>query len=237
MRALILCAGEGRRLRPLTQIAPKPLARVAGEPMVVRQILSLRRAGVTEIVINAAHGARILMAELGDGARWGVRIAWSVEGLETRDALETRGGVVRALPLLGSEPFLAVAGDIVTDMDYCALAERARSLSPKGALAHLALVANPSFHAKGDFGLENGLVRRPGPGGAWTYSSLAAFHPALFAGVPEGRAKLFPWMLGAIDAGRVTGEVFRGLWANVGTLAEMRRAEAMLASCEGRAAR
>lgn len=237
MRALILCAGEGRRLRPLTQIAPKPLARVAGEPMVVRQILSLRRAGVTEIAINAAHGARILMAELGDGERWGVRIAWSVEGLETRDALETRGGVVRALPLLGSEPFLAVAGDIVTDMDYCALAERARSLSPKGALAHLALVANPSFHATGDFGLENGLVRRPGLGGAWTYSSLAAFHPALFAGVPEGRAKLFPWMLGAIDAGRVTGEVFRGLWANVGTLAEMRRAEAMLASCEGRAAR
>lgn len=129
MRALLFAAGEGRRMRPLTQILPKPLIEVGGVPMAVRQILALRKAGITEIVVNAAHGARILMAELGDGRSLGVKLLWSVEGFTAEDALETRGGIVRALPLLGSGPFIAVAGDIVTDFDYSALVRRAGTLS------------------------------------------------------------------------------------------------------------
>ena len=143
MRALLFAAGEGRRMRPLTQILPKPLIEVGGVPMAVRQILALRKAGITEIVVNAAHGARILMAELGDGRSLGVKLLWSVEGFTAEDALETRGGIVRALPLLGSGPFIAVAGDIVTDFDYSALVRRAGTLSSGGALAHLVLVPNP----------------------------------------------------------------------------------------------
>lgn len=229
MRALILCAGEGRRLRPLTQILPKPLVAVDGVPMVVRQILALREAGIRDLVLNVAHGARILMASLGDGARWGVRISWSVEGFTTADALETRGGIMKALSLLspdGREPFIAVAGDIVTDFDYAVLAERAGGLEREGSLAHLVLVSNPDFHARGDFALAAGRIVRPDAGHqARTFSSLAAYHPALFRGVPPGRAKLFPWMLGAIDSGRVTGSFFDGRWANVGTPRELERAE------------
>lgn len=235
MRALILCAGEGRRLRPLTQIAPKPLIPVAGVPMVVRQILALREAGIQEFVLNVAHGARILMAQLGDGTQWGVRITWSVEGFTTADGLETRGGIVKALPLLAGEenaPFIAVAGDIVTDFDYRTLVEQAQSFSAEGTLGHLVLVPNPDFHAHGDFALEKGKILRPdsqdGTHTAYTFSSLAAYHPALFAGVEPGFAKLFPWMLGAIDAGRITGSLYEGLWANVGTPLELARAEALL---------
>ena len=232
MRALILCAGEGRRLRPLTQIVPKPLIPVAGVPMVVRQILALRAAGIQEFVLNIAHGARILMAQLGDGAKWGVRITWSVEGFTAADGLETRGGIVKALPLLAgeqAEPFIAVAGDIVTDFDYRALVEKAQSFSAEGILGHLVLVPNPDFHACGDFALEKGKILRPdGAHPTYTFSSLALYHPALFAGVAPGFAKLFPWMLGAIDAGRITGSLYEGLWANVGTPLELDRAEALL---------
>lgn len=234
MRALVLCAGEGRRLRPLTQITPKPLVEVAGVPMAVRQILALRRAGIREVVVNAAHGARILMAELGDGSRWGVRIAWSVEGFDTSDALETRGGIVRALPMLtegGEGAFIVAAGDIASDFDYSELAERARGLSASGDLAHLVTVPNPDFHPAGDFLLRNGRIARrddPEGGAAVTYASLAAFHPTLFAGLDDRRAKLFPWLLEAA-AGRISGSLFAGRWANVGTLVELERAEALFA--------
>ena len=138
---MLLCAGEGRRLRPLTQLYPKPLTTIGGVPLAVRQILALKRAGITEIVVNVAYGARILQAELGDGSRWGVHLAWSVEGHTAAEALETRGGIVRALPLLmaGSEDgaFIVAAGDIATDYDYAALAEQAQSLSASGDWAHL----------------------------------------------------------------------------------------------------
>ena len=127
------------------------------------------------------------MAELGDGSAWGVKLLWSIEGFSTEDALETRGGIVRALPLLGREPFIAVAGDIVTDFDYSTLVRRAGTLSPAGSLAH----------------------------------------PAMFEGLPDERAKLFPWMNRWIDRGQVSGELYRGPWANVGTPEELRRAEAL----------
>ena len=170
MRAMLLCAGEGRRLRPLTQLYPKPLTTIGGVPLAVRQILALKRAGITEIVVNVAYGARILQAELGDGSRWGVHLAWSVEGHTAAEALETRGGIVRALPLLmaGSEDgaFIVAAGDIATDYDYAALAEQAQSLSASGDWAHLVMVANPTFHPQGDFRLVNGrIARRDAVGG------------------------------------------------------------------------
>ena len=170
MRAMLLCAGEGRRLRPLTQLYPKPLTTIGGVPLAVRQILALKRAGITEIVVNAAYGARILQAELGDGSRWGVHLAWSVEGHTAAEALETRGGIVRALPLLmaGSEDgaFIVAAGDIATDYDYAVLAEQAQSLSASGDWAHLVMVANPTFHPQGDFRLVNGrIARRDAVGG------------------------------------------------------------------------
>ena len=227
MHALLFAAGEGRRMRPLTQILPKPLIEVGGGPMAVRQILALRKAGITEIVVNAAHGARILMAELGDGRSWGVKLLWSIEGFTAEDALETRGGIVRALPLLGSDPFIAVAGDIVTDFDYSTLVRRARTLSAGGSLAHLVLVPNPGFHARGDFGLADGKVCRTGE--KFTFSSLALYHPAMFEGLPDERAKLFPWMNEWIDRGQVSGELYRGRWANVGTPEELSRAEALFA--------
>ena len=216
MRAMLLCAGEGRRLRPLTQLYPKPLTTIGGVPLAVRQILALKRAGITEIVVNVAYGARILQAELGDGSRWGVHLAWSVEGHT------------------GSEDgaFIVAAGDIATDYDYAALAEQAQSLSASGDWAHLVMVANPTFHPQGDFRLVNGrIARRDAVGGEiLTYASLAAFHPQLFAGLHADRAPLFPWMFEALDAGRVSGEKLVGRWANVGTLEELARAEDLFAA-------
>ena len=230
---MFLCAGEGRRLRPLTLLYPKPLTAVAGVPLAVRQILALKRAGITEIVVNAAYGSRILEAELGDGSRWGVKLLWSIEGRTGEEALETRGGIAKALPLLtaGGEDggFIVAAGDIAADFDYGAIAERARGLDASGDLAHLVMVPNPDFHPQGDFRLIDGRIARKEKAGgeALTYASIAAFHPALFSGVDAGRAALFPWMFGAIDADRVSGEKFPGRWANVGTLEELARAEAM----------
>lgn len=219
---MLLCAGEGRRLRPLTQLYPKPLTTIGGVPLAVRQILALKRAGITEIVVNAAYGARILQAELGDGSRWGVHLAWSVEGHTAAEALETRGGIVRALPLLmaGSEDgaFIVAAGDIATDYDYAALAEQAQSLSASGDWAHLVMVANPTFHPQGDFRLVNGrIARRDAVGGEiLTYASLAAFHPQLFAGLHADRARyshgcLKHWM---------QDECREKSWSGVGPMSE-----------------
>ena len=226
MRALVFCAGAGKRMRPLTQLMPKPLVPVLGIPMVVRQILALRRAGVTEIMLNAAHGARILQGAIGDGSRWGVRVAYSVEGNSTEEALETRGGIVKALPYLaeGGKAFLAVAGDIVTDYNYARLLERARLLDQSNADAHLVLVPNPSYHPRGDMSLApSGRVGREGE--RLTFSSLAAYRTSLFEWLPAVEAKLFPWLWKIIDAGRVTGERWDGAWYNVGTIEERNRVE------------
>lgn len=236
MRALILCAGEGSRLRPLTWLMPKPLVPVAGTPMVLRQALALKRAGIDEIVINAAAGSRRLQGALGDGSRWGLRFLWSVEGEEASDALETLGGAALALPLLtagGEDRFLIVAGDIATDFDYASLRQRAEELSPGGALAHLVFVSNPPYHPQGDMTLgADGAVHRRGAeaGETLTFSSLGAYHASLFSGVEPQRAALFPWLYQFVDEGRVTGERFDGRWANVGTLEELARAEALFAS-------
>lgn len=228
MRALLLCAGAGTRMRPLTYVVPKPLVEVAGVPMAVRQLLALRRAGITDVVVNAAHQSELLQAALGDGAAWGVRLHWSVEGRTAEEALETRGGIVRALDLLtadGDEAFLVVAGDIVTDYPYERLVQAGEGLSEERA-AHLVLVSNPVYHPKGDMRLENGWVCRDAQ--THTFSSLGAYRASLFAGLPDEKAGLFPWLFEFCAQGRVSGEVYEGFWRNVGDFRELAAAQKAL---------
>ena len=223
MKALLLAAGEGRRMRPLTQIMPKPLVPAAGIPLAVRQILALRRAGIREIVMNVAYGSALIMQHLGDGRRWDVRIRYSVEGREAADALETLGGIAKALPMLcdcADDAFIAAASDIVTDYDYAGLAARGRRLAEEGLDAHLVLVPNPAYHASGDMTLDaEGRVNRCPK--THTFASFGVYRAGLFEGIPPVRASLFPWLWHAADRGRVSGEVFNGYWRNVGDLGEL----------------
>lgn len=214
MRAMILAAGRGERLRPLTDATPKPLLSVGGKPLIVWLIERLAAAGITDLVVNRAHLGEQLESVLGDGGGWGVRIAWSREAV----ALETAGGIVRALPLLGGEPFLVVSADIHTDFDFQRLAPVAADIAaaPGRRAAHFVLVDNPPWHPEGDMGLTEGRVHRHGP--KLTYGNIAVFHPALFEGIePETRLGLFPWAYRFVEEGCVTGERYAGDWDNVGT--------------------
>jgi len=226
MRALILAAGRGERMRPLTDTVPKPLLMAGGRRLIEWQIEALARAGIREIVINLAH-LPDQFDVLGDGRRYGVDLAYSREGGRAEDALETLGGIVRALPLLGEAPFVVVSGDIVTAFDYAVLAGRARRLAAGEAEAHLVLVDNPPFHARGDMGLVDGLIAPDAPVRK-TYANIAVFAPRLFAGLVPTRARLFPWLYGAARAGRVSGEHYAGRWNNVGTPAELAHLDAEL---------
>ena len=229
MKALILAAGRGERMRPLTDRVPKPLLRAGGRRLIEWQIDALAAAGIRDVVINTAHLPQQFEAALGSGAGLGVSISYSREGERAEDALETLGGIVRALPLLGRAPFLVVSGDIVTDFDYAALRSRAASIAAGAAAAHLVLVDNPPFHANGDMGLADGRIA-PDAGQRLTYANIGVFAPALFADLAPVRARLFPWLYGAARAGRVTGEHFCGHWYNVGTPDELARLDAELAA-------
>ncbi len=220
MRALILAAGRGERMRPLSDRTPKPLLSAGGKMLIEYQIGQLARAGVREIVINIAHLPEQITAALGDGARFGVRISFSREGERAEQALETLGGIVQALPLLGDAAFVAVSSDLVTDFDYRSLALPAQQLAAGTRDAHLVLVDNPSFHESGDMGLADGLITRAWP---WlTYGNIALLAPRLFAGEAIARKRLFPWLYQAVDRSRVSGEHFRGRWYNVGTEEDLR---------------
>jgi MurNAc alpha-1-phosphate uridylyltransferase len=219
VKALIFAAGRGERMRPLSDVTPKPLLQAGGRALIEWQIVRLASAGVTDVVVNTAHLSVQLEAALGDGRQLGVRIAYSREGTRAEDALETLGGILHALPLLGDAPFIAVSGDIVTDYDYRALTEPARRIAQGEADAHLVLVDNPSFHPQGDMGLADGRITRTAP--LLTYANIAVLAPRLFTFEPGGRRKLFPWLYAHATAGRVTGEHFRGRWFNVGTPAEL----------------
>jgi len=220
MRALILAAGRGERMRPLSDRTPKPLLAAGGKMLIEYQIGRLARAGVCEIVLNIAHLPEQFTAALGDGARFGVRISFSREGERAEDALETLGGIVKALPLLGDAPFVVVSGDIVTDFDYRSLALPAQQLAAGARDAHLVLVDNPSFHPRGDMGLADGLITRALP---WlTYANIALLAPRLFTGEAVARKRLFPWLYQAVAGSRVSGERFRGRWHNVGTEDDLR---------------
>ncbi|MEW6165155.1 MAG: N-acetylmuramate alpha-1-phosphate uridylyltransferase MurU [Pseudomonadota bacterium] len=207
MKAMILAAGRGERMRPLTDRTPKPLLPVAGKPLIVWQLERLARAGFREIVINHAHLGDQIEAQLGDGDAWSLRIRYSAE---PQGALETAGGIANALPLLGDAPFLVVNGDIYCDWDF----SRARI---GDALAHLVMVGNPAHHPEGDFALTHEKVSADGTA-KLTFSGIGIYRPGLFAGLAPGRpAKLAPLLRAAIAAGRVTGERHGGRWEDVGT--------------------
>jgi MurNAc alpha-1-phosphate uridylyltransferase len=229
MRALILAAGRGERMRPLTDTTPKPLLNAGGKRLIEWQIEGLRRAGITELVINTAHRADDLERALGNGKALGVSIEYSREGPSAEFALETLGGIVNALPKLRDESFIVVSADIVTDFDYATLASHAEALAMGEALAHLVLVDNPPFHAAGDMALVEGRID---PRGAprLTYANIGLFAARLFAGVPPGRARLFPWLYQFAERGLVKGERFRGRWSNVGTPDELQRLDQELGS-------
>lgn len=214
---MILAAGRGKRMRPLTDQLPKPLLRAGDRRLIDWSVDGLVRAGINQIVINTAHLSETFLPALGTHYR-GADIHYSVEGQTYDESLETLGGIAKALPLLseGEEPFIVVAGDIATDFDFSALLDKPAQRIRKGQLdAHLVLVPNPDFHPEGDMGLVNGLVTRNAR--SYTYSSIGLFSPRIFRNVPIVFAKLFPWLDQFIEAGRVSGEVYTGFWGNVGT--------------------
>ncbi len=217
MKAMILAAGKGERLRPLTLHTPKPLVKAAGVPLIEYHVQALARAGFTELVVNHAWLGQQIEDYLGDGARYGVSIRYSPEG----EPLETGGGIFKALPLLGDEPFVVVNGDIFTDYDFANLRR------PLGGQAHLVLVDNPRHHPNGDFLLHDGQVEDGVAGhDSFTYSGIAVLSAALFAGSQPGAFKLAPLLRDAMAAGQVSGERFSGCWVDVGTherLAEVER--------------
>ena len=217
MRAMILAAGRGERLRPLTDRTPKPLVDVGGMPLIEYHIRSLAQAGFREIVINQGHLGDQLPIVIGDGSRWGVTIHWSDEQPE---ALETGGGIFQALPLLGA-PFLVVNGDVWTDYPF------ARLRAVKCDWAHLVLVPNPAQHPDGDFSLQHARVRQDGEN-RLTFSGIGVYHPRLFDGCEAGKFSVVPLLRTAMDQHLVTGEHYRGRWEDIGTLERLESLRAEL---------
>ena len=222
MRAMILAAGRGERMRPLTDLTPKVLLKVDGKPLVQWHLEKLRSAGFERVVINHAWlGAQIEQA-LGDGRRFGLRIDYSQEA----QALETAGGIANALPLIGTDPFLVVNGDIFTDFDFALLVPRLAALADTNLLAHLVLVDNPPHHPGGDFALMDQSVSPDGDA-RLTFSGIGMYRPDLFSAIQAGkRAQLAPLLRTAMGRAAVSGERYRGLWFDVGTparLAELNR--------------
>jgi len=209
MKAIILAAGRGERMRPISDTTPKALLEVRGKMLVAWLIEALRRAGIRDLVINHAHLGHMIEAALGDGRRFDVAIRYSPEA----EALETAGGIANALPLLGPAPFIAVNCDIFCDFDFARIAGR----SLGNNRAHLVLVANPPHHPEGDFGLTGtrvGTVGEP----KLTFSGIGLYHPGLFDGVARGsKAQLAPLLRAAMARQQVSGEVHHGEWHDVGT--------------------
>ena len=222
MKAMILAAGRGERLRPLSDRVPKPLVEAGGKPLVAWHLERLAAAGCREVVINVSHLGHRIMERLGDGARWGVRIAFSQEP----QPLETAGGMAHARRLLGAEPFLVVNGDVYCEVDLARLLR-----FPLGErLAHLVLVPNPAHHPAGDFTLDAGRVGNA-PSPRYTYAGVAVIAPALFAGVEAGsKAQLAPLLRAAAERLQVSGELFEGTWLDVGTRERLAALEAYLAT-------
>ncbi len=221
-KAMILAAGLGERMRPLTERTPKPLLTAGGKPLIVWQIERLKAAGFSDLVINHAHLGGQIEAALGDGGAYGVHIAWSAEGAP----LETAGGIAKALRLLGERPFLVTNGDVYTDYDYGRLQPVLVDMVVNPArVAHLVLVDNPPHHQQGDFTLDAGQVKLPPTHaiGCHTFSGIACYRPELFAGiVPGDKAQLAPLLIAAMNAGKVSGEYFSGRWEDVGTPARLK---------------
>lgn len=221
MRAMILAAGRGERMGELTVNTPKPLLQANGQRLIEYVILYLKQYGITDIVINVAYHGNQIIEALGDGNKYGVKIEYSIE--ETR--LETGGGIFKALPSLGNEPFLVVSSDVMCDFPLNALPTQLNGL------AHLVLVPNPVFHPKGDFGLKDGLVDMDAKP-TYNLGGIGLYHPALFADCSESYFPLNQLLFPAIRNGKVTGQLHHGSWFNIGTpeqLAEFAKSDLCLA--------
>jgi len=226
--AMILAAGRGERMRPLTDTTPKPLLLAGGKPLIVWQIEALARAGFRDIVVNASHLASHFVAALGAGASFGVSLKWSIEP----EALETAGGIATALPLLPLGPVLIVSGDIWTDYDYAQLRDRAMRMAkePASPRAHLVMVDNPPYHPRGDFALDGDRIAREGSV-LLTFGNIGLYDTALFQTIARGvKHKLLPLYHAWIAGGLVSGERFTGAWANVGTPADLAALNASIAN-------
>lgn len=237
---MILAAGRGERMRPLTDVTPKPLLKVGGKPLIVWHLERLGKAGITEIVINHAHLGQQIEDTLKDGAKWGLHIQYSPE----KTALETAGGIANAMHLLTengtkSEPFLVVNGDTFTEFDFASLSQhikstalwantRAASIDIKNTRAHLVLVNNPPQHPNGDFAIANGLLKNTGEQ-MLTFSGVGVYHPDLFADVVIGQpAKLAPLLRKAIDSNAATAEYYQGVWHDIGTPERLKNLDKLL---------
>ena len=217
MKAMILAAGLGTRMRPLTDHRPKPLLEINDKALIIYHIEKLAKAGFEEIIVNIAHLGFMIPEALGDGSQWEIKISYSDE--QEEGALESAGGIGKALPLLGEKPFLVVNGDVWSDYNFDANFELG------DALAHLVLVDNPDHNVKGDFSLENGLVQNEGET-SYTFSGIGYYSPKLFTSLAYGAAPLAPLLREAIEEKQVTGEYFKGVWKDIGTperLAEVNR--------------
>ena len=222
---MILAAGRGERMRPLSDVTPKPLLPVGGKPLIAWQIEALARAGFRDIVVNVAHRAERMLEAIGDGATFGVRIAWSREA----EPLETAGGIATASPLLAPGPALIVSGDIWTRFDYATLVPCMTALAPDASRrAHLVMVGNPPYHPDGDFALAGERLRLDGAP-RLTFGNIGVYDTALFRELPRGvKLKMLPLYQDWIGRGIVTGERYDGPWANVGTPADLAALDAAL---------
>jgi len=226
MKAMILAAGRGERMRPLSDTTPKPLLEVGGKPLIVWQIERLAAAGFTELVVNVAHRGEMIVERLGDGARFDCTIRYSREP----EPLEVAGGIATALPLLGDTVALIVSGDVYSDYDYTALHQRAATMAGHAAPPHLhmVMVPNPAYHAAGDFGLVDGQLVLDGAM-RWTYGNIALYRTALFAELPRGvKLQMLPLYRTWIARGWASGELYTGFWSNVGTTADLDRLDRTL---------
>lgn len=215
MRAMILAAGRGERLKPLTDTVPKPLVQVGDSTLIERHLQNLANSGFREIVINLSHLGEQIETAIGNGHRFGVDVTYS---WEPEGALETGGGIFQALEKLGPAPFLVVNGDILSDYSF------SRLRAVKCDWSHLVLVPNPEHNPRGDFSLESARIRNQG-NAMGTYSGIAVFHPRLFDDCEPGRFSVVPLLREAADSRVVTGEWHRGYWSDVGTIERLEAAQ------------
>jgi MurNAc alpha-1-phosphate uridylyltransferase len=212
-RAILLSAGRGERMRPLSDTIPKPLIPVHNKSLIIHHLEKLAAINIKEVIINISYLGDQIREVLGDGKKFNLKIIYSPEP----EALETGGGIVKALPLLGDEPFLVISSDIYTDFPY----EKILNYRRNAILAYLILVPNPDYHSEGDFSLgDNGLLTNTPQ---YTYANIGLYHPDFFRGCTPGRFPLGPLIRQAIDLQQVSGELYKGLWYNAGTMEELKK--------------
>ena len=224
VKAMILAAGRGNRFRPLTDTVPKPLIEVCGKPLIEYHIEKLAQLGISEVVINHAWLGDKIESALGDGRRWGIHIHYSAE---PEGGLETAGGIIQALPLLGEAPFLVINGDVYSDLPFDRLIKQAQRMQESSDIsAFLMLVPSPNHNTQGDFGLLEG--NQVSESGRYTFSGMSVLHPKLFEGFEVGFIKLAPILRRAMQKQQVVGDVFDGYWSDVGTLERLEATESVV---------